>query len=273
MAHTLVGIIDDGYPKHGAELLEREDIEGLFDLNWHELALKELNQKLLATSARWSHLITVRAFLHPEFFLKRPHEPWDALVYDWEYSLAVDSSAKLLELLKRTQARVYVFTNFDNDEKVERAISDPEFAPYIEDRIRVLHKTDEGPDTINTYVTARFMREEDVQWKGLQLRFEPSDYVLEPSMLWKLSDLLGDEHVLPALRAEGKVTGEIIKKLFAASEFAFFVDEKKRILSSAKSEKIENSVGPMQQKSILEALGYGIDSLIKAREKGYVMLD
>ncbi len=99
--------------------------------------------------------------------------------------------------------------------------------------------------------------------------FEPNTFISSEKDAWKILSLLG-----PSTFTENTpINEDTLRKLFSESKYAFFIDSEVRILSSANSELISESLGPLTKIPILEAVDrFGIDNLEQAREKGYIML-
>ena len=274
MATIKVGIIDDGYPTYDSQI-SVEEISKLTLLNdeWgSEIDLRDLNIRLVGESTRWKRKIHLEAFKHPNFYFNKKDWAWDFLVFDWEYKPEADSQAYLYELLSLTNCPVYIYTAWDKIDDIPRILEDDRFSKFKEvNRYHVLNKSEKtSEDTILNSILEAFKKGETINWQGLDFTLFPSKYVVDEDDFWKLQFLLGSENLKNLIKKTGTVNEETIITFFTQSNYKFFIDEHKKVLSSSANQLLESYLGKLTGLSMIDALkSVGIDKMEEAKEKGY----
>lgn len=278
MAYTKISVIDDGFPVKEMTHMIHDQLNDYFDekYDWgYEHDLRELNQKLASEADTWNRNIHLEAFRHPEFFFKKEDLEWDIIVFDWEYNPAADSLDSLHELLLKTCSFIFVYTGFDKLDKVKEKTSDSNFSSFLT-RFEVLPKDEEeSKDKVLTKLKEKFNSEEIFTWHNKELIFKPSRHVTHFNEFWKIESLIGVDNLLHLMGEKGitSINENTINVIFSESTGIFYIDSKRQILSSSNNELITEHLGDLESISYADALSIrGIDALVEAREKGYVML-
>lgn len=274
MATVKVGIIDDGYPTTNSHI-SVEEISQLTLQNdeWgSEIDLRDLNIRLVSESVRWKRKIYVEAFKHPNFYFNKKDWEWDFLVFDWEYKPEADSQAYLHEILSLTKCPVYIYSAWDKIDDIPRILKEDRFSKFKEDnRYQILNKSEkQSEDTILTSILDVFNKGEIINWHGLEFELFPSKYIVGEDDFWKLEFLLGSDYLKNLIIKTGVVNEETVLTLFSQSNYKFFIDKHKKILSSSANELLEAYLGKLTELSMIDALkSVGIDKMEEAKEKGY----
>ncbi|MBF0319895.1 MAG: hypothetical protein HQL01_08870 [Nitrospirae bacterium] len=117
-------------------------------LSWPSPEVKNLVEKLVNDADNW----TVSAFTNPNIYLNAVEDEGyspEIIIYDWEYPVVVDSPIKILEeILQKTYAAVYIYSNTDHKILIDAALRDTTLHTYIDKRLFILMKTEGSPDEL-----------------------------------------------------------------------------------------------------------------------------
>jgi len=154
MSHTIC-FIDDKIPV--SQVSEYFDETGLItgsmisfllsskDVDWQDAAIKQLCSKLTDQKGEWS----VSAFTAPQFYENYVSENVYApeiIIYDWDYNGvpgSEDSEQSLLQILHSSYTMVFIFSEEENIDEIQRIIQDSSFHVF-QDRLSVVAKGDDN---------------------------------------------------------------------------------------------------------------------------------
>jgi len=282
MATVNFGIIDDGFPVTQKTQLEFNDIQHLTGIDeWgFETSLRDLNVELISKSIHLKKRINVTGFYNPEFFFNSKKKSWDYISFDWEYKMQqADKEPEdyLLEILKNTQAKIYVFTGWEKRIHISSIIDSGEFKAFRdENRLEMLEKNeDDSVAQMLQSVTELFERGEELSFGEGTILIKPSRFILDSDDFWMLRSLLGSDNIKSILSEEkSSVIDEgTIHLMFEKSKFQFFIDKENSVLSASKNQLVESKFGVLDELTMSEALSiFGIEKLVEAREKGFTTI-
>jgi hypothetical protein len=138
-------------------------------------------------------------------------------------------------------------------------------------RYQILNKSEKvSEEIILDSVSKAFSKGEDISWNGLQFKLFPSKFVVDQDDFWKLQFLLGSEHLTKLVSESKEVSEAKILDFFSKSEYKFYIDDHKKLLSSSNNNLIQSYVGKLTELTMIDALKtVGIDKMEEAKEKGY----
>jgi len=283
MARVNFGIIDDGFPVTGKTKLEFDAIQeltGKDEWDYSETSLRELNIQLVSKSIISKRRINVNGFYNPEFFFNNEIKAWDFLSFDWEYKMQQSEKEPehyLLEILKTTTAKVFVFTGWEKRMHISSIIEQGEFKHFRDNnRLEMLEKNED--DSVNQMlqdVDNVYGKGEEVQLKDSTVLIKPSRYIIDSQDFWLLRALIGSDNILSILKEiQSNIIDEIsIHLMFEKSSFKFFIDKQNSILSASNNQLVASKLGELDELTMSEALSiFGIEKLEEAREKGFTTI-
>lgn len=279
MAQIKVGIIDDGYPVMDENRFSIERINSLVqNENWgSEESLRDLNIRLTSESLISKRRIKLEGFNHPETYLTANEFDSDFLIYDWEYKPFCEPHEQLLEILGRTNSKIFIYSGWDKFDKISETLDEQKFQGYREaNRYEVLSKSDDKhSDRIIETILQKFQDGEVVKWNQMDLTIKPSKFIIDSEDFWLLRALMGSENIIKFLNEEktSVIDEGSIQKMFEQSTFKFFIDKHKSILSASNNQLVASKLGNLTELSIAEAVNiFGIEKLEEAREKGFTTI-
>ena len=279
MAQIKVGIIDDGYPVMDENRFSIERINALVqNENWgSEESLRDLNIRLTSESLISKKRIRLEGFNHPETFITAKEFDSDFLIYDWEYKPICEPHDQLLEILKLTTSKIFIYSGWDKFDKISETLDEQKFKVYREaNRYEVLSKSDdEHSDKIIQNILKKFHDGEVIKWNQMDLTIKPSKFIIDSEDFWLLRALIGSENIVKFLTEEktSVLEEDSIQKMFEQSTFKFFIDKHKSILSASNNQLVASKLGDLTELSIAEAANiFGIEKLEEAREKGFTTI-
>ncbi|PNV75586.1 hypothetical protein [Leptospira inadai] len=112
-----------------------------------------------------------------------------------------------------------------------------------------------------------------VSYLGLEITFKPSKYVKNADELSKLKNVLGSEVIKKKLIQEPIISEDVVRELFKESNWDYYFNYSKSILSSIDPSKLEKSSdGYVRVPGIRALENYGINILNEALERVYTVI-
>ncbi|WP_004472033.1 hypothetical protein [Leptospira santarosai] len=278
MNSVKVGIIDDGFPIQGEAKLDFAMITNLTrsEENWgSEEDLRELSIKLISESLLWKQRIHIEAFSHPEFYLQEDNLKLDYIIYDWEYKPYYESHDALYEILSTSQAKVFIYSAYDKIDMIPEILREDKFKEFDRNqRYQVLGKSEgHSDDTILNEIRLKFKAGELLIWDNQQIKIIPSKYVVDSAEFWKLKSVFGYDSIKSIIKeTENTIDENSINMMADRSTYKYYIDEKKKILSSLNLPSLIEHFGQLRELSMREAFVFGLDKLEEAKEKGYTRI-
>lgn len=161
--------------------------------NWPEEPLRELLLEVYKSHSNW----TVSGFLNPDFYFNHVSEELyspEVIIFDWDYGTTSEATEiHLLKILKSTYSVVGIYTGADKKAEIELNLAQPEFQPYMENRIRLVEKEEEDSiRKILSEVNSRF--DSNFSFKlGQELKFNAVKAL--DSILVDIGEMSFDEFV------------------------------------------------------------------------------
>lgn len=281
-------IVDDEFPKvpkytdvYGS-VIESEIIKDLvenYSDKWQGIQpLRNLLKGLLLTDAYKKGLLDLLGYSEPPKILddidKNGLLP-DFIVYDWEYGArkASESESWLLEILKKTEATIYVYSHVRDN--IPDFLNKSIFDEYST-RFKLLLKGGENSyifsseEFINQSVMSVIGSENTYKLRGNEIVFEKNDYLKNIEEISLLEKILNKDDLLNKVSEKGNlINNENIEIIISELKQKVLFDRDKGVLFMDDSPIFKMKFNANEELTSLNVLkNYGLTALLDLFDVG-----
>lgn len=284
-----VFIIDDSLPKLEEfiekriyeKAIKKDDLLSLANQgNWSgEGSLKQLILDLLTHEYVKTGRIEILGYNHPEICLselsnKRP----DVVIYDWEYGDPfTQSSGWLLDILRKTEAFIFVYSAIRDS--VPPYLNKKEFDGFA-NRFQLFAKGNStnsvftSEDFLYQYILSLIDKSNVIKIQGIDVKFETSGYLKDPTDILHLESVLGRASLLEQIRNnKNEISEASIEKMVDSVHGHVLLSREKGVLITADSHLLIDKFKPSMEISYVDALKeFGLMKLKEVVEIGFAKL-
>lgn len=294
-----VFIIDDEFPRipefrESGVYNSAISMDNLYHLavnsewNHHLGYLQQLIKDLYTNDVRIQGYVNLLGFSTPTQALseiKAGVNLPQVIIYDWEYlnapAYTTNSSDWLLEILKATEAFVFIYSNLVNNKEanIAKILNAPLFNSYAS-HFQVFLKGGQfkssfsAEEFILQYIIGEATERGEIRINGIKIEFTKNRFLKNASDILYLQRILGNEYVLDELgKIKFRVDELTVQKILNDSGGYLLYNEDKGILINPKSEVTYEELQPLMEMSYSEIIEkFSLEILEDAIERGFLVL-
>ncbi|HMG14231.1 MAG TPA: hypothetical protein VK590_02220 [Saprospiraceae bacterium] len=249
----------------------------------HLIDLQQLVIDIITSEACQEGLINLVGFTTPTQALKEIENGLipDIVIYDWEYPNApmhsLNSKNWLLEILRKTEAFVFIYSKMRNE--LPRFLNLSEFAEFSS-RFQLFLKGGKfkssfsAEEFIHQYVIGVAKDRGYIKINGVKIEFASNKYLKSASDILFLQRILGNQFVLDELNKIDFTVNELgVEKILNDSAGYLLFSEKKNVLLNPTNTSNTKELEPLIKLSYAEVLKrFSINILEDTLERGFLVM-
>jgi len=284
-------IIDDEFPiiKEFVDLGIYEaaiSSENLYHLalneNWRFLHdLQQLIKEIITSEPFKEGLLNLVGFTKPEQCLSQIDKMFlpDVVIYDWQYGIVndIDSQKWLLEILKNTNAFVFVYSKVRDE--LPPFLNKKVFNVYSE-RFQLFLKGNKNysilyvEEFILQFILGITSDSFKIKIHGFDIEFTKNQYLKEASDILYLDRIIGRRNLLDEIRKVGFIINkETVEKILESNKEVLFYSKEKQMLFTPENENVLKKTSSYQKLTFKQvAEMFTLQILEEVLERGLALI-